>query len=145
MRLAMIRLAQSSCWGPRRVPGEASVVNPQTGQHEIVDRDYRKVKHQLLNALTNFGNPIISVVDANYRNRGELYMHHEWVGVDLQFDFALKTLTNIHAMWKRPVHIETREEGKPRLLSFDGKETQVREVTPTQPAAEVVGQAGDDD
>ena len=33
--------------------------NPQTGQLEILDRDYRKVKDQLLNALTNFGNPII--------------------------------------------------------------------------------------
>ena len=76
-------------------------VNPQTGQHEIVDRDYRKVKHQLLNALTNFGNPIISVVDANYRNRGELYMHHEWVGVDLQFDYANQTLRYLQELWQQ--------------------------------------------
>ena len=37
----------------------------QTGQYVIVDRDYTKVKKQLLEALTNFGNPIIKVVDGN--------------------------------------------------------------------------------
>ncbi len=115
--------------------------NPATGRHEIVDRDYRKVKAQLLNALTNFGNPIISVMDANHKNRGELYLYHEWAGTDLQFDFAMQTLTNIHSMWGRPVHIETREEGKPRLLSFDGNEAVMREISASQPGGEVVGQA----
>ncbi|MEM7205580.1 MAG: SpoVR family protein [Planctomycetota bacterium] len=120
-------------------------MNPSTGRYEIVDRDYRKVKKQLLNALTNFGNPIIYVADANYRNRGELYLYHDWTGVDLQFDFALQTLRNVHAMWRRPVHIESREEGKPRLLSFDGGEPQVREISGSQSPAEVVGVANGDE
>lgn len=120
--------------------------NQATGQYEIVDRDYRKVKQELLNSLTNFGNPIIAVVDANHKNRGELYLLHEWAGVDLQFDFALKTLESLYRMWQRPVHIETREAGKPRLLSFDGEEPQVREITATTDAPDVVGQgAGDKD
>ncbi len=120
-------------------------LNQATGQYEIVDRDYRKVKKELLNALTNFGNPIIYVADGNYKNRGELYMYHDWVGKDLQFDFALKTLENVHAMWRRPVHIETREGGKPRLLSYDGKEPEVREISGSQDAREVVGAKADDD
>ncbi|MEE9126487.1 MAG: SpoVR family protein, partial [Planctomycetota bacterium] len=36
--------------------------NQASGQFEIVDRDYRKVRDQLLNSLTNFGNQIITVV-----------------------------------------------------------------------------------
>ena len=104
------------------------------------------MKQELLNSLTNFGNPIIAVVDANHKNRGELYLLHEWAGVDLQFDFALKTLESLYRMWQRPVHIETREAGKPRLLSFDGEEPQVREITATTDAPDVVGQgAGDTD
>ncbi len=114
--------------------------NPATGRYEITDRDWRNVKLHLLNALTNFGNPLIYAVDANHKNRGELYLYHEWAGVDLQFDYALKTLQNLHALWKRPVHIETREEGKPRLLSYDGDQAQVREITGSKGAAEVVGQ-----
>ena len=115
--------------------------NQATGQYEIVDRDYRKVKNALLNSLTNFGNPIISVADANYKNRGELYLYHDWVGTDLQFDFASETLRYLHAMWKRPVHIETREEGQPRLLSFDGTEATKKEITGSKQAVDVVGSA----
>lgn len=114
--------------------------NPSTGQLEIVDRDYRKVKYQLLAALTNFGNPIIRVVDANHKNRGELYLVHDWTGADLQFDHAALTLENLFKMWKRPVHIETLEGGKGRLLSFDGEQASTREVTPSQGGALAVGQ-----
>lgn len=106
-------------------------VNQQTGQLEIVDRDYRKVKNQLLDALTNFGNPIIRVVDGNYRNRGELYLVHDWNGADLQLEHATMTLTGLQKLWGRPVHLETREEGKGRLLSFDGEQSSQKEITPT--------------
>jgi stage V sporulation protein R len=115
--------------------------NPATGRYEIADRDYRKIKKQLLNALTNFGNPIIYVANGNYKNRGELYLFHEWAGVDLQFEYAIKTLQNLYRLWKRPVHIETREEGKGRLLSFDGEDAEIREISGSKGAADVVGQA----
>lgn len=105
--------------------------NPQTGQLEIVDRDYTKVKTQLLDALTNFGNPIIRVTDGNHHNRGELYLVHDWNGADLQFEQAQLTLAGLQTLWGRPVHLETREEGRGRLLSFDGKEATSKEITPT--------------
>ncbi len=118
--------------------------NQRTGQYEIVDRDWTKVKQQLLWSLTNFGQPRISVVDANYQNRGELYLYHDWAGVDLQFEEAAQTLRALHAMWTRPVHLETREEGNGRLLSFDGEEVQFRELAPAADAALVVGQDSDE-
>ncbi len=108
--------------------------DPQTGQYVIVDRDYTKVKSQLLAALTNFGNPIIKVVDGNHKNRGELYLVHEWVGGDLQLDQAQLTLQGLYRLWGRPVHIETIEGGKGRLLSYDGKESTSTEVTASHPA-----------
>jgi stage V sporulation protein R len=120
-------------------------LNQTTGQLEIVDRDYRKVKRALLDSLTNFGNPIISVVDGNYKNRGELYLFHDWVGTDLQFEHAHKTLRYLHELWKRPVHLETREEGKGRLLSFDGRESTTREVSASKEASPVIGTKGSDD
>ena len=120
-------------------------VNQQTGEHVIVDRDYTKVKTQLLDALTNFGQPIIQVADANYKNRGELYLFHDWHGTDLLFEHALQTLKGVHALWKRPVHIETCEKAKPRLLSFDGNEASTREIKGNKSAAEVaLGGVGSD-
>ncbi len=104
--------------------------NPRTGRHEIADRDWQRVKRELLFGLTNFGQPIISVVDANHANRGELYLRHQWEGIDIQFDWAVETLRNLHQVWTRPVHIETKEEGKGRLLSFDGEKGSIQEITP---------------
>ncbi|MBK8101408.1 MAG: SpoVR family protein [Planctomycetes bacterium] len=118
--------------------------NPNTGQIEIIDRDWRKVKEQLLAALTNFGNPIIRVVDANHRNRGELYLVHDWAGADLQFEHAQLTLQNLFALWQRPVHIETLEGGKGRLLSFDGESASMKEITPSQGGAVALGQGTPD-
>ncbi|HEX5051423.1 MAG TPA: SpoVR family protein [Planctomycetota bacterium] len=115
--------------------------DPQTGQLVILDRDYRKVKEQLLAALTNFGNPIIKVVDGNHKNRGELYLVHEWVGGDLQLDQAQMTLQGLFRIWQRPVHIETIESGKGRLLSFDGTTATSTEVTASHPATGRVGAA----
>ncbi|MCB9877264.1 MAG: SpoVR family protein [Planctomycetes bacterium] len=111
----------------------------ETGRYVIVDRDYTKVKKQLLEALTNFGQPIIKVVDGNFRNRGELYLVHEWVGGDLQVDQAQLTLRSLFAMWQRPVHIETVVEGKGRLLSFDGEQSSDEEIEASHPATGRVG------
>ena len=113
----------------------------QTGQYVIVDRDYTKVKKQLLEALTNFGNPIIKVIDGNYKNRGELYLVHEWVGGDLQVEQAQLTLQSLFTMWKRPVHIQTIVDGKGRLLSYDGKESTSLDLESDDPATGRVGSA----
>jgi stage V sporulation protein R len=72
--------------------------------------------------LTNFGKPWIYVVNGNYKNRGELLLHHRHLGVDLKQDQAADTLANIQFVWGRPVHVETVVEEKPTLLSFDGSE-----------------------
>jgi len=96
--------------------------NRRSGQYEIVDRDWRKVKAQLLFSLTNFGQPIIRVEDANYENRAELLLTHQHDGIDLQYEKAIETLKNIQMLWRRPVNIYTRYNGQPKLLTFDGKE-----------------------
>jgi stage V sporulation protein R len=102
--------------------------NPRTGQYEIVDRDYRKVKEGLLFSITNFGQPYIYVVDGNFDNRGELLLGHRWTGIELQMDHAQDTLKNVGRIWGRPVHILTVLEGKSYMLSFDGKEVTKKEV-----------------
>ena len=105
--------------------------NPRSGQNEIANRDFQEIKDQLLFSMTNMGNPIIEVVDANHRNRGELYLVHRWEGHDLKFDEAMETLRNLFALWTRPVCIETREEGRGKLFTFDGEKTDVQDIVPS--------------
>ena len=95
----------------------------RSGQYVLLDRDWRKVKQRLLFSLTNLGQPIVQVVDANYANRGELYLIHRFEGVPLDVEKARDTLRNLHRLWRRPVHLETAEEDdRGRLLSYDGSE-----------------------
>lgn len=91
--------------------------------YEIDSREFADIKRRLLFQLTNFGEPIIEVVEANYANRGELYLLHQWETVDLREDYAHATLANLQALWGRPVHIETQIEEKGKILfSYDGKQ-----------------------
>jgi stage V sporulation protein R len=94
-------------------------------RHVVVDRDWRKVKEQILFSLTNLGQPIVQVVDANFENRGELYLRHQFEGVPLDEARAVDTLKNVQRLWRRPVHLETVEDDRPRLLTFDGAESRV--------------------
>jgi stage V sporulation protein R len=100
--------------------------NDQNDTYEIESREFKKIKERLLFNLTNFGQPIIRVKDANYRNRGELYLHHEHFGVDLKLDYAQDTLRHLRRLWTRPVHIETVADGRSTLLSFDGTDHSIR-------------------
>lgn len=94
--------------------------NARTGQSEITTREFKKVKDTLLLQLTNFGQPLIEVVDANYKNRGELLLVHRFDGRELKSDYATKTLKNLHNLWGRPVNIETRLNDTTVVLAFDG-------------------------
>jgi stage V sporulation protein R len=94
----------------------------RSGRYVVVDRDWRKVKERFLFSLTNLGQPIVHVQDANYGNRGELYLGHKFEGVPLDMDKARDTLKNLHRLWRRPVHLETVEDERGRLLSYDGAE-----------------------
>jgi stage V sporulation protein R len=98
----------------------------QMGQYVIESRDFQKIKQRLLFSLTNFGKPWITVVDGNYRNRGELLLKHEFNGVDLRTDLAAEVLPSLQALWSRPVHLRTVVDSKPKLLSYDGSEHSTR-------------------
>jgi len=106
--------------------------DPATGRKVISARGWLEVKEQLVGMLTNRGQPVIQVLDGNFRNRKELYLIHRWEGVDLKIDYAQETLVNLHRLWGRPVHIETKIEGKGRLFSFDGQDQSFEDMTATE-------------
>jgi stage V sporulation protein R len=105
--------------------------NESTNYYEIESREFAKIKERLLFNLTNRGLPQIHVRDGNYKNRGELYLVHEYQGVELQPDYARDTLVNLVRLWTRPVHIETVMDGMNTVLSFDGSEHTKEQRKPT--------------
>lgn len=96
--------------------------NKRTGQYEVDTRDFALIKKKLLFQLTNFGQPIISVVDANFNNRGELLLTHLFEGVEMQPDYMSETMKNLYQIWSRPVAVATVVDGDPKIVSFDGSD-----------------------
>jgi stage V sporulation protein R len=96
--------------------------NDKHQRWEIVEREFRKVKNKLLHMLTNFGQPAIAVEDGNFENRTELLLAHQHDGVDLKLDYMRDTLAHVCAVWKRPVNLRTRVDGRGMLFRFDGRE-----------------------
>ncbi|MFT3842441.1 MAG: SpoVR family protein [Myxococcaceae bacterium] len=94
--------------------------NEKRNSWEILDREFRKVKAKLLQGLTNFGQPVIEVMDANFDNKAELMLTHKHEGMDLKGDYARETLRNLQTLWRRPVNIVTKSENKGVMLRFDG-------------------------
>ena len=94
----------------------------------IQNREFAQIKRVLLDSLTNLGHPLIRAVDGNFENRGELLLSHQHEGRDLKWDFSRETLVNLQRVWKRPVHVETKKEGKRVCLTFDGKEHRERNL-----------------
>jgi stage V sporulation protein R len=95
-------------------------MNKSSGNWEIQSREFKQIKEKLLTSLTNFGNPIIDVVDGNWENRGELLIRHKHQGVDLRGDWARDTLENLQRLWRRPVAIATKVDKKGVVLRYDG-------------------------
>jgi stage V sporulation protein R len=95
-------------------------LDPATGRMVAVTHDFQKIKQQLLFQLTNHGQPYIYVVDGNYNNRGELYLAHKHLGVDLDIKYANECLKNLHKLWRRPVHLQARIDDDMMLFSCDG-------------------------
>jgi stage V sporulation protein R len=115
--------------------------DPQTGEVRIVTRDFDRVKQTLLYQLTNMGQPFVYVVDANYLNRGELFLAHQFSGLEIDAAKAVEVLRSVRRLWGRPVHLQGRINDEMYLLTLnDPNEKPKREriTDETPPPAHIV-------
>ena len=102
--------------------------DPATNRMVAVNRDFHQIKQRMLFMLTNHGQPYIYVVDGNYANRGELYLAHKHLGMDIEIKFAAETLKNLHRFWRRPVHLQARIDDDMMLFSCDGDSVKQQKI-----------------
>jgi stage V sporulation protein R len=112
------------------------VFNRRTGQYEVNTRGFADIKKKLLFQLTNWGQPIIKVLDANYENKGELLLEHLYEGVDLQPNYMNETMKNMHVIWGRPIALKTVMEGQGKIFRWDG--TEMKEQNYDAPPVQVL-------
>lgn len=93
----------------------------QGKDYKISDKSWENVRDQLVNMRTNGGYPYITVNDGDYLKNGELYLKHEYEGIELDVKYLEKVLPYLYQLWGRPTHLETQIEGKAILYSYDSK------------------------
>jgi stage V sporulation protein R len=84
---------------------------------------------------STLGIPAIVIVDADFRGRGELLLEHRHTGVGLDEEYARGTLTQVAALWGKPVVVRTisgRDADEP--VWFTGHPDGRSERRTTQPA-----------
>jgi stage V sporulation protein R len=104
--------------------------NPKANEWQIATREFAEVKRKLLSQLTNMGQPVIVVDDADFQGRSELLLTHRHEGVDLDERWTRATMQNLFVLWKRPVHVASKKGDKGVLHSFDGKEAKSKAWDP---------------
>ena len=92
----------------------------QDGAWKITEKNWEKVRDQIVRSLTTYGIPYIMVEDADYKRNRELYLKHYFDGDELDVKYGEKTMQYVYQLWGRPVHVETVLDGKPFLLTYDG-------------------------
>ncbi|CAH0197553.1 SpoVR family protein [Peribacillus simplex] len=92
----------------------------QGKDYKVVDKDWTHVRDQLVNMRVNGGFPYITVEDGDYMRKGELYLKHEYEGIELDMKYLEKVLPYIYQLWGRGVNMETKVEGKAVRFSYDG-------------------------
>src|SRR3972149_1937650 len=98
------------------------------GVNRIVDdisdeEGWEEVKKVLLKNVGLASIPVGKVLDGNYKAQQILYLWHEYDGRDLELSYAQETARHLFALWQRRVILESRLEGKPVFISYDGRES----------------------
>jgi stage V sporulation protein R len=105
------------------------VYEKRDNQWVITEKNWEKVRNRIVANMTNFGDPYIMVEDGDYKQNGELYLKHYFEGTPLDVGYAEKTLQNVYQLWGRNVHLETQQDTKRILFSYDGRSNTKRVLT----------------
>ena len=90
------------------------------GEWKVVEKNWERVRDQIVRSLTSYGIPYIAVEDGDHKRNRELYLKHYFDGDELDTRYTEKTLHYVHQLWGRTVHLETVVDDKPVLFTYDG-------------------------
>ncbi|KAB2951074.1 SpoVR family protein [Heliorestis acidaminivorans] len=90
-------------------------------QWQVVEKDWEKVRDQMVEKMTNCGFPTIFVEDGDYNRSGELFLRHAYESVELDILYLEKTLPHVYTFWQKAVHLETVIDSKKVLFTYNGE------------------------
>ena len=78
------------------------------GEWVVINRDYKKIKKDMLRKYLNAGLPDIRLVDPNHRGKGWFLLEHYWDGKCLYDPYVKEVLPSIWKIWGNTVVLTTR-------------------------------------
>lgn len=97
------------------------VFDKQGTDWKVSDKSWENVRDQLVTSRVNGGHPVIVVRDGDYARNGEMYLLHQYEGMELDLKYLEKTLPHIYELWGRNVHLQTVIDNKEVVFSYNGK------------------------
>ena len=85
----------------------------------ITTTDWDQVRDYLVAERANNGRPYIVVQNADFEDRQELLLHHQFDGRELDAGYVKKTLPYLYYLWNRPVHLVTVSDDRIIQHTFD--------------------------
>ncbi|ANE48513.1 stage V sporulation protein R [Paenibacillus swuensis] len=88
---------------------------------KITDKSWQNIRDQLVYSRVNGGFPYLVVQDGDFLRNGELYLLHQYEGVELDLKYLERTLPYVFQIWGKSIHMETVVEDKRAVFTYDGK------------------------
>jgi stage V sporulation protein R len=73
----------------------------------VSSREADAIRDVLIPQHSTLGIPHIEIIDADFRNRGELLLEHRHDGIGLDPEYARGTLTQVAVLWGKPCTVRT--------------------------------------
>ena len=73
----------------------------------VSEEEFKQVRAELVHQKTTMGVPVIEIVDADRKGRGELWLEHRHDGIGLDEEYAKGTLSHLARLWRRPVVVRS--------------------------------------
>ncbi|GAB2698989.1 SpoVR family protein [Paenibacillus thermoaerophilus] len=100
------------------------VFEKKGAEWKITDKSWENIRDQLVYSRVNGGFPYLLVIDGDYLKNGELFIRHQYEGIELDLKYLERTMPYVYQLWGRTIHLETVIEDKKVLFTYDGKKHQ---------------------
>lgn len=87
-------------------------------EYVLTDRDWKKVRNQLIQRYLNRGLPDIRLVDPNGKGKGIMVLQHVWDGRTLHPKYSKEALRSLSRLWRSPVAILTKNDSNKDVISY---------------------------
>lgn len=102
--------------------------DPRSDVYRIASKDPALIRQKLIDRIFHAGQPVIEVLDGNFRNSKQLLLSHVFSGQDLDVRRRNMTLDRLFKIWKRPVCLRTIVDNAPVQISYNGEKIQTERM-----------------